>query len=71
MLVCVCKGISDKKIRALLQSGCARTAREVVATSKAGSDCGSCLLQIRQIIEEEQRISDELPTLPHAAGEGL
>jgi hypothetical protein len=29
------------------------------------------LLQIRQIIEEEQRTSDELPTLPHAAGEGL
>lgn len=71
MFVCVCKGISDKKIRALVQSGCARNLRDVVNTSKAGSDCGSCLLQIRQIVEEEQSSCSALPQLPHAAGEGL
>lgn len=71
MFVCVCKGVSDKKIRALLESGSVRNLREIVAKCQAGSDCGSCLLQIRQIVEEAQSNRVASPQLPHTAGEGL
>jgi bacterioferritin-associated ferredoxin len=71
MFVCVCKGVSDKKIRALVESGCARSLREVVTQCRAGSDCGSCLLQIRQIVEETQREADASAPLAHVSGEGV
>jgi bacterioferritin-associated ferredoxin len=51
MLVCLCKGVSDKKIRWLVQNG-ATCLRDVMATCKAGSDCGSCVCQVRDLIEE-------------------
>lgn len=71
MFVCVCKGISDRKIRALVESGCARSLREVVNQCRAGSDCGSCLLQIRQIVEETQSEANASPQLGHVSGEGV
>jgi bacterioferritin-associated ferredoxin len=51
MLVCLCKGVSDKKIRWLVQNG-ACSLREVMQTCQAGSDCGSCVGQVRELIED-------------------
>lgn len=51
MLVCLCKGVSDKKIRWLVQNG-ATCLRDIMATCQAGSDCGSCVCQVRDLIQE-------------------
>jgi bacterioferritin-associated ferredoxin len=53
MVVCLCKGVSDKKVRWLVQNGAA-TLRDVMTSCKAGTDCGSCVCQLKQIIEETQ-----------------
>lgn len=57
MVVCLCKGVSDHKIRWLVQNG-ARTAKEVVASCKAGTDCGSCICQVKQLVEEYRKEAD-------------
>lgn len=51
MLVCLCKGVSDTKIRWLVQNG-STTLREIMATCQAGSDCGSCVGQVKELIDE-------------------
>ena len=51
MLVCLCKGVTDKKIRWLVQNG-ANCLRDVMTTCQAGSDCGSCVCQLRELIEQ-------------------
>jgi bacterioferritin-associated ferredoxin len=51
MLVCLCKSVSDSKIRFLVQNG-ARSVREVVATCHAGKDCGSCVGDVKALVEK-------------------
>ena len=60
MVVCLCKGVSDKKIRWLVQNG-ATSLREVVASCKAGSDCGTCVFQVKEIIEETRQAAGLTP----------
>jgi bacterioferritin-associated ferredoxin len=50
MLVCICKGINDRRIREEVQRG-ARSVSEVARACRAGTDCGSCVGQIREIVE--------------------
>jgi bacterioferritin-associated ferredoxin len=54
MVVCLCKGVSDKKIRWLVQNG-ATTLRDVMASCKAGSDCGTCICQVKELIESTRQ----------------
>ncbi len=49
MLVCICKAVSDRKIREEVRRG-ARSLMQVRQACNAGTDCGSCTRQIRQII---------------------
>ena len=51
MLVCLCKGVSDKKVRWLVQNG-ACSLREVAAQCRAGTDCGSCISQLKELVDE-------------------
>ena len=68
MLVCLCKGVTDRKIRWLVQNG-ATCLRDVMATCQAGSDCGTCVCQVREIIEKARRETQEPGTsLDPAAG---
>jgi len=54
MVVCLCKGVSDKTIRWLVQNG-AKGLRDVAQACKAGTDCGSCVCQVRELIEQTRR----------------
>ena len=56
MVVCLCKGISDRKIRALVQDG-ATSVRDIIRTCQAGSDCGSCLCQLKELVAEARKES--------------
>lgn len=51
MLVCLCKGVSDKKIKNLVENG-ASSVRQVMSTCHAGQDCGACICAVRDIIRK-------------------
>ena len=52
MIVCHCKGITDRDIRKTLLEG-ALTRNDVERACRAGSDCGGCRPLIEQIIGKE------------------
>jgi bacterioferritin-associated ferredoxin len=53
MYVCVCFGVTDKEIEAVVDSGAERV-EHVTRACKAGGDCGSCHEMIEQIIETKR-----------------
>ena len=52
MFVCLCKGVTDRAIRAEVARG-ACTAEEIAACTGAGTGCGSCRDEVEQIVESE------------------
>jgi assimilatory nitrate reductase catalytic subunit len=53
--VCACFGVSESEIRAAVQAGRARSVAEVSALLRAGSNCGSCLPELKRIIVHARR----------------
>jgi bacterioferritin-associated ferredoxin len=51
MYVCLCKGVSDRTVRACIRAG-AGTVHEVGKGCGAGTDCGACRSMIDDLIEE-------------------
>ncbi len=53
MLICLCKAVSDRKIRQVVSEG-ARSVREVAHACEAGTGrgCGACLVTIRSLVHE-------------------
>lgn len=54
MIVCLCQGVSEKRVRAAIQAG-ARTRQQVTATCGAGDGCGGCHRTIKSMIVEHLR----------------
>lgn len=50
MIVCLCKGVSSKTILNEVRRGC-RTVQGVARACEAGTGCGACVRQIRQMVE--------------------
>ena len=48
MIVCICHGISDRELRSLIQQG-ASSVRDISTQCRAGTDCGACVREIRQM----------------------
>jgi bacterioferritin-associated ferredoxin len=51
MYVCVCRAVTDEKIKAAIEGG-ARSVDEVTAACCAGDDCGACHQTIETMIED-------------------
>ena len=51
MFVCVCRAVSDEKVKAVIEAG-ARSVDDVTAACCAGDDCGACHAMIEELIEE-------------------
>ena len=71
MYVCLCKGVSDRTVKACIREG-AMTVGLVGAACGAGTDCGSCRGMIADLIEEhEEALADaarvHLPVLAAAS----
>jgi bacterioferritin-associated ferredoxin len=49
MLVCVCRGVSDREVREALAGG-ASTLRDLGRACGAGVECGSCHNLLRSLI---------------------
>jgi bacterioferritin-associated ferredoxin len=64
VIVCLCRGVSDRTIRAAIREG-ATTEDQVAEMCGAGSNCGGCQPTISELIEaeccEKRRVS--LPVL--------
>ena len=52
MLICHCRGVSDRAIRNAIRRG-AKTPREVAAACGAGTSCGGCRPAVTQIVRGE------------------
>jgi len=70
MIVCVCRGISDRTLRAVIGSG-ARTRQQIEDACGAGSDCGACRLALTEMIEETCRAGAREPTGPISIRAGV
>ena len=51
MLVCHCRGITDRQIRRLVNDGATST-REVARATGAGMRCGGCRSNVRQVVND-------------------
>ena len=63
VLICTCFGVSDNKIRRVVQENKLATAEEVTNHIKAGGGCGSCLSNIDDIIAETWKKLTRIPIL--------
>uniref|UniRef100_B8HWE2 Nitrogen fixation protein NifU n=1 Tax=Cyanothece sp. (strain PCC 7425 / ATCC 29141) TaxID=395961 RepID=B8HWE2_CYAP4 len=54
-LICSCFGISDAKVRRVILENDLTTAEQVTNYVKAGGGCGSCLVEIEDLIAEVER----------------
>lgn len=55
MIVCLCEGISDSKIKHLIKKG-ASSIEDLEKECGAGSKCGGCLWQLLDILEKEKAL---------------
>jgi NifU-like protein len=51
-IVCQCFGVTDQKIRRVIQGNNLRTAEDVTYFTKAGGGCGGCIPEIEKILRE-------------------
>jgi bacterioferritin-associated ferredoxin len=58
MYVCLCLGVSDRKIREVVGNGACSVA-EVMACTGAGTRCGSCRSTIAELVSDEGPPSSE------------
>ncbi|MGL4827794.1 MAG: (2Fe-2S)-binding protein [Vibrio sp.] len=54
MYVCLCHGISDKKIRRLVTERGITDIKGIKRCTALGSQCGKCVRQAKEIIEESR-----------------
>lgn len=49
MIICLCRGVSDRSVRLAVEQG-ARTLKEVAMACGAGRGCGGCHEAVRELI---------------------
>ena len=54
MITCLCRGVSDSAIRAIIAGG-ARTVSEIRRACGAGGDCGSCCSMLAALVAQAKR----------------
>ncbi|SET06547.1 (2Fe-2S)-binding protein [Thalassotalea agarivorans] len=52
MYVCLCRGITDKQIAALVQEKGVGSVRELKAHLDVSTDCGICVKAAKQVIDD-------------------
>jgi bacterioferritin-associated ferredoxin len=63
MILCLCRGVSDRVVRLAVQNG-ARDVADVTASCGAGGKCGTCREAIADVFVEAGRC----PGAEHCAG---
>jgi bacterioferritin-associated ferredoxin len=57
VIVCHCRGVTDRAIRRAVRQG-ASTRRQVAQACGAGAGCGGCRISVQKILESEDRSSE-------------
>jgi bacterioferritin-associated ferredoxin len=65
MIVCVCRGVNEREVRDTIHAGCA-TEESIGQRCGAGTDCGSCLETLRELLQDRRAHHAPAP-----AGSGL
>lgn len=60
MLVCICKGVSDRRITEEIRRG-NRSLQQIQKGCRAGTDCGSCVKQIRRMLASQPPAHHDAP----------
>jgi bacterioferritin-associated ferredoxin len=55
VIVCHCKGISDREIRCAIRNGASST-REIALACEASRGCGGCRPVLAEILESETQV---------------
>jgi|RhiMethySRZTD1v2_1073278.scaffolds.fasta_scaffold3790060_1 assimilatory nitrate reductase electron transfer subunit len=50
MIVCVCKGVTDRDLNEAIADGC-RSMEDVARCTRAGTGCGTCRATIQQRLD--------------------
>ncbi len=58
MYLCLCYGVTDGKIKELIAQG-ALSLREVQKVCQAGTDCGSCVCEIKELLLKQKCCASE------------
>ena len=66
MIVCQCRVVSDRSIRAAFADG-ARTVAAVCRATGSGQDCGSCVFTVRALVCQHREQAAELLEVDGAA----
>jgi assimilatory nitrate reductase catalytic subunit len=66
-IVCACFGVGLTTIRDALQSGAAADVEGIGAALHAGTNCGSCLPELKRIVADTLAEMDSAGTSPHPA----
>ncbi len=53
MYVCLCYGISEKKLRDLCSKKVSGV-KDIQRVCEAGKNCGACICQVKSIVKEEK-----------------
>lgn len=72
MIACLCRGVSDTAVRAIIAQG-ARTVSEIRRACGAGGDCGSCCSMLASLVAQAKRppYPDTVKSVEYArAGDG-
>ncbi len=64
MYICVCHGISDRKLREVVQQG-ARSFEELQARTGVSTCCGACEPMARAMVEESKAPDSSCVELSH------
>jgi len=56
MFVCVCKAVSDKRIKAAVAEGRAISLRDLTRELSVGTCCGKCVPQAKEVLDEALRL---------------
>ena len=54
MYLCLCFGVTDEKVKALIEQG-VLSLREVQKICQAGTDCGSCVCEIKELLLQKRQ----------------
>lgn len=68
MLVCHCKRITDRQIRAAVQDG-ASSLQDVARKSGAALSCGGCARSLRAVVRSERARMASVPSGPETSSE--
>ena len=59
MYVCLCYALTDQDIKKNIQHGCF-SLKKLQQNCKAGTNCGTCLLQLSKILKQSKEIKSTI-----------